>query len=79
MAEKGPSYDWISRFLKRNKKTITLRTAHPLDHSHAAVEQGSIDNFYDLLERALERIGQDPLKLFNMDESGVGKSKGRGF
>ncbi len=71
--DKGPSYEWIRNFLKRNQDELRARTVHPVTSQYVAVGQPSIDNFYKLLEEQLKLINNDPSRLYNMDETGFSR------
>ena len=77
--EKGPSNKWMKRFLKRHPQ-VSLRTPHPLEKDRSAVNQGQIDQYYELLDQTLVKLGikDDPTRIFNFDETGFsGKEHGK--
>ena len=65
--EKGPSNKWMKRFLKRHPQ-VSLRTPHPLEKDRSAVNQGQIDQYYELLDQTLVKLGikDDPTRIFNL-------------
>ena len=77
--EKGPSNKWMKRFLKRHPE-VSLRTPQPLEKDRSTVSQGQIDQFYELLDQTLVKLGikDHPSRNFNFVETGFsGKEHGK--
>ncbi|KAK3092033.1 hypothetical protein FSP39_024582 [Pinctada imbricata] len=70
--EKGPSDKFITKFLKRHKDSISIRSSHPLESNRATISQGQIDHFYQLLQDMMSKLDPNdkPSRMYNMDESG---------
>lgn len=64
-------WDWLKGFLTRNP-TLSLRTPESTSAARArAFNKPQIEKYFDLLSRAMEEVGFDCTKIFNMDESGL--------
>jgi hypothetical protein len=75
----GPSNKWVRRFLKRHPQ-LSLRTPHPLEKNRAAVSNTQIQDYYTILDSALDKLGikDDPTRIYNFDESGFsGRERAR--
>ena len=65
--------DWFLSFMKRHKKSISLRKPEALSKARArGVNKESVQKFYDILKTVIAEFGlQDkPQNIFNVDESG---------
>lgn len=62
---------WLSSFLKRNSN-LTLRKPQGLSKARIkGFTRENVDRFFDLLEPALAKIQFNPLRMYNVDETGI--------
>lgn len=62
---------WLKGFLSRHSN-LTLRTPQGLSKARIkGFTKENVDRFFDLLEPALEKIKFNPLRTYNVDETGI--------
>ena len=62
----GPSNKWVRRFLQRHQ-SLSVRTAHPLEQDRITLSQGTVSDYFELLEATLNDLGirNKPSRIFN--------------
>lgn len=62
---------WLRNFRKRNPE-ISLRTPQSMSLARAkGFNKVKVDAFYNMLEPELQKVGMNPAKVFNVDETGI--------
>lgn len=62
---------WLYNFLRRHPE-ISLRSPQSISFARAkGFTKEKVDAFYDMLEPELHKIGMNPAKIFNVDETGI--------
>ena len=55
-ATTGPSDKWVRRFLQRHQ-SLSVCTAHPLEQDWVILSQGTVSDYFELLEATLNNLG----------------------
>ena len=70
-----PGYDWMRKFLERNKNALTQRLCQNIKRCRANVNADMINSYFDELEKSLEGVPNH--LVINYDETNLTDDPGR--
>lgn len=66
---------WLQKFLMRHKERISMRSPDQLSYARGkGFTKANVNKFFDMYEAEFAKIKGNPMRLYNVDETGINYS-----